>query len=173
MSHTPYENTDAAPADAVDRPAEDDTLARPRWRRDTAVFLSGQTVSLFGSMLVQYAVIWHLTIETKSGSVLALSTLFGFLPQAVVSIFGGVWADRVNRKVLVIAADATIAVTTLALALLMLGGADDLWLIYAALAVRSTGAGVQTPAVAALLPQIVPTSRLLRVNGINHRSSPR
>ncbi|MGO1277384.1 MAG: MFS transporter, partial [Cellulosimicrobium funkei] len=94
------------------------------------MFLSGQTVSLFGSMLVQYAVMWHLTIETKSGSVLALSTLFGFLPQAVVSIFGGVWADRVNRKVLVIAADATIAVTTLALALLMLGGADDLWLIY-------------------------------------------
>ncbi len=79
VSHTPYENTDAATADAVDRPAEDDTLARPRWRRDTAVFLSGQTVSLFGSMLVQYAVMWHLTIETKSGSVLALSTLFGFL----------------------------------------------------------------------------------------------
>ena len=76
-------------------------------------------------MLVQYAVMWHLTIETKSGAVLALSTLFGFLPQAVVSIFGGVWADRVNRKALVIAADGTIAVTTLALALLMLGGADD------------------------------------------------
>lgn len=171
MSHTPYENTDAPTADLSDGAETDapvdDTLARPRWRRDTAIFLSGQTVSLFGSMLVQYAVMWHLTIETKSGAVLALSTLFGFLPQAVVSIFGGVWADRVNRKALVIAADGTIAVTTLALALLMLGGADDLWLIYGALAIRSTGAGIQTPAVAALLPQIVPTSKLLRVNGIN------
>ncbi|WP_435735416.1 MFS transporter [Cellulosimicrobium sp. PMB13] len=178
MSHTPYENdaptdgvpTDRDPADGdlagVDG-TPDDVAALPRWRRDAAVFLSGQTVSLFGSMLVQYAVMWHLTIETKSGSVLALSTLFGFLPQAVVSVFGGVWADRVNRKVLIVAADATIAVTTLALALLMLGGADDLWLIYAALAIRSTGAGIQTPAVAALLPQIVPASKLLRVNGIN------
>jgi len=179
VDHPPYdddldpvpERDDAAPAagpttGVTDAPV-DDALARPRWRRDATVFLGGQTVSLFGSMLVQYAVMWHLTIETKSGSVLALSTLFGFLPQAVVSIFGGVWADRVNRKVLVIAADATIAVTTLALALLMLAGADDLWLIYAALAVRSTGAGIQTPAVAALLPQIVPTSKLLRVNGIN------
>lgn len=173
VSHTPYEKDDAR--DAVARPDDaapagtvvDDAAALPRWRRDVAVFLTGQTVSLFGSMLVQYAVLWHLTIETKSGGVLALSTLFGFLPQAVVSIFGGVWADRVNRKVLVVVADATIALTTLALALLMLAGADDLWLIYAALAIRSAGAGIQTPAVAALLPQIVPTSRLLRVNGIN------
>ncbi|WP_353050484.1 MFS transporter [Cellulosimicrobium sp. Marseille-Q4280] len=174
MSHTPYENdaptdevqTDGPSSHAADG-APDDVAALPRWRRDATIFLSGQTVSLFGSMLVQYAVLWHLTIETKSGSVLALSTVFGFLPQAVVSIFGGVWADRVNRKVLIVAADATIALTTLALALLMLGGADDLWLIYAALAIRSTGAGIQTPAVAALLPQIVPTSKLLRVNGIN------
>lgn len=140
---------------------------RPGWVRDTVVFLSGQTVSLFGSMLVQYAVLWHLTLETRSGAVLALSSVFGFLPQAVVSIFGGVWADRHNRKLLVIGADATIAVTTLALALLMLSGHDDLWLIYAALAIRSAGAGVQTPAVASMVPQIVPMRHLMRVNGIN------
>lgn len=140
---------------------------KPRWRRDATIFLGGQTVSLFGSMLVQYAIMWHLTLETKSGSVLALATVFGFLPQAVVSIFGGVWADRLNRKFLIIAADASIAVTTLALALLMLSGTDDLWLIYAALAIRSVGAGIQMPAVTSLLPQLVPTSKLMRVNGIN------
>ncbi|MEK8228424.1 MFS transporter [Oerskovia sp. M15] len=138
-----------------------------RWRRDATVFLGGQTVSLFGSMLVQYAIMWHLTLETKSGGVLALAAVFGFLPQAVVSIFGGVWADRLNRKILIIAADASIAVTTLALALLMLAGSDDLWLIYAALTIRSIGAGIQMPAVSSLLPQLVPTSKLMRVNGIN------
>jgi MFS transporter, DHA3 family, macrolide efflux protein len=140
---------------------------RPTWRRDTALFLSGQTVSLFGSMLVQYAVMWHLTLETRSGSVMALAALFGFLPQAVVSIFGGVWADRHDRKLLVMTADAVIAASTLALALLMLGGVTELWLIYATLAIRSAGAGVQTPAVTSLLPQIVPTTKLMRVNGIN------
>jgi MFS transporter, DHA3 family, macrolide efflux protein len=161
--------TDAAPTEST-TPADatpDDTADKPRWRRDATIFLGGQTVSLFGSMLVQYAIMWHLTLETKSGSVLALATVFGFGPQAVVSIFGGVWADRLNRKVLIIAADATIAVTTLALALLMLGGSDDLWLIYAALAIRSIGAGIQMPAVTSLLPQLVPTSKLMRVNGIN------
>lgn len=142
------------------------TTDRPRWRRDTALFLSGQMVSLFGSMLVQYAVMWYLTLTTKDGTVLALSTVFGFLPQAIVSIFGGVWADRHNRKLLIIGADAAIAAATLALALLMFAGNRELWLIYAALAVRSVGAGIQTPAVGALLPQIVPTDRLLAINGL-------
>jgi DHA3 family macrolide efflux protein-like MFS transporter len=139
---------------------------RPGWRRDTALFLSGQTVSLFGSMLVQYAVMWYLTLTTKDGAVLALSTIFGFLPQAIVSIFGGVWADRHNRKLLIIGADAAIALATLTLAVLMALGNRELWLIYAVLAVRSVGAGIQTPAVSALLPQIVPTERLLSVNGL-------
>ena len=139
---------------------------RPRWKRDTAVFLSGQTVSMFGSMLVQYAIMWYLTILTESGVVLMLSALFGMLPQAVVSIFGGVWADRLNRKRLIIIADASIAVTTLALALFMLSGYSELWLIFLTLAIRSTGAGIQQPAVAALIPQLVPTPHLLRVNGI-------
>ncbi|GAA3208210.1 MFS transporter [Oerskovia jenensis] len=161
-------DADAASADPATPPAATDTEAdKPRWRRDATIFLGGQTVSLFGSMLVQYAIMWHLTLETKSGGVLALATVFGFLPQAIVSIFGGVWADRLNRKVLIIAADASIAVTTLALALLMLSGTDDLWLIYAALAIRSIGAGIQMPAVSSLLPQLVPVSKLMRVNGIN------
>lgn len=141
--------------------------ARPHWKRDVVVFLSGQTISLFGSMLVQYAVMWHITLETKSGVALALAAVFGFLPQAIVSIFGGVWADRVNRKALIIGADATIAASTLALAILMLNGMTDLWLIFVALAIRSTGAGIQMPAVSALIPQITPTEHLMRVNGIN------
>ncbi|HEY5248989.1 MAG TPA: MFS transporter [Dermatophilaceae bacterium] len=129
--------------------------------------MTSQTISMFGSSLVQCAIMWHLTLQTKSGSVMALAVAFGFLPQAVVSVFGGVWADRLNRKMLIIGADATIAATTLALALFMLAGAQDLTLIYLALTIRSVGAGVQMPAVSALLPQIVPTDKLMRVNSIN------
>jgi MFS transporter, DHA3 family, macrolide efflux protein len=137
------------------------------WVRHTVLFLTGQTVSLFGSALVQYAIVWYLTLETQSGLVLMLATAFGFLPQAVMSIFGGVWADRHNRKLLLIGADAMIAVSTLALAVMLWQGLSGLWLVYVTLAIRSLGAGVQTPAVGALLPQIVPTDRLMRVNGIN------
>lgn len=139
---------------------------RRAWKRDVVVFLSGQTASMFGSMLVQYAIMWYLALETKSGAVLALSIVFGMIPQAIVSIFGGVWADRLNRKALIVAADASIAVTTLALALLMLAGYAELWLFYLTLAIRSAGAGIQQPAVMALIPQVVPTEHLIRVNGI-------
>ena len=41
------------------------TRTPPGWRRDAVVFLTGQTVSLFGSMIVQYAIMWHLTLVTR------------------------------------------------------------------------------------------------------------
>lgn len=138
----------------------------PGWRRNVALFLTGQSVSLIGSAVVQFAIFWHLTLETKSGWVIALATFFGFLPQAIVSVFGGVWADRLNRKFLIISADLSIAVTTLALAIAFMMGYRNLWLFYAALAIRSVGAGIQTPAVSALIPQITPADQLLRVNGL-------
>ncbi|MFB9645769.1 MFS transporter [Microbacterium terregens] len=139
----------------------------PHWLRKVVLFLSGQTISLLGSMLVQFAVFWYLTITYQSGVIMMLAALFGFLPQAIVSIFGGVWADRHNRKYLIIVADAAIAATTLALALIMTTGYDAVWLIFLTMAIRSAGAGIQMPAVSALIPQITPTRHLMRVNGIN------
>ena len=137
------------------------------WKRRVTVFLVGQTITTFGSFLVQYAIMWHLTLTTKSGLVLALAAVFGFLPQAIVSIFAGVWADRVNRKIMIIVSDSVIALATLILAVFMMSGVEDLWLIFLIMAVRSIGAGVQMPAISALVPQIVPTDKLLTVNGIN------
>src|SRR5512134_2369803 len=92
------------------------------WKKKTAIFLSSQTLSLFGSMLVQYAIIWYVTLATQSGTVLTISTIAGFLPQIVISLFAGVWADRYPRKRLIIAADVLTATSTLALALFFLSG---------------------------------------------------
>ena len=147
--------------------AATENAATQQWKKRVTVFLTGQTITTFGSFLVQYAIMWHLTLSTKSGVVLALAAVFGFLPQAIVSIFAGVWADRVNRKMMIIASDSAIALATFGLALFMLTGVDDLWLIFLVMAVRSVGAGVQGPAISALLPQIVPTEKLMRINGIN------
>lgn len=160
---SPESAADAGAAPDADAAVDDP----PHWLRKVVLFLSGQTVSLLGSMLVQYAVFWYLTITYQSGVIMALAAVFGFLPQAIVSIFGGVWADRHNRKLLIMAADASIALATLALAVILLSGYDAVWIIFAALAVRSAGTGIQMPAVSALIPQITPTRHLLRVNGIN------
>ncbi len=159
-------NEDHAAAANNNAPAADGP-SMAGWRRNVAIFIVSQTVTVFGSMLVQYAIVWHLTLVTQSGTVLAISSLAGFGPQAIISIFGGVLADRHNRKLLIMAADAAIAVSTLILVVLMLNGVDDLWPIYVTLVIRSAGAGVQMPAVSALIPQITPSAHLMRVNGIN------
>ena len=155
----------------MDQQAQVPTIAEsesmPGWKKRVTVFLVSQTVTTFGSMLVQYAIMWHLTLTTKSGTILALAALFGFLPQAIVSIFAGVWADRVNRKIMIIISDSVITLATLALALFMFSGIDDLWLVFLVMAVRSAGAGVQMPAISALVPQIVPKDKLMQVNGLN------
>ena len=151
--------------DSISEPQASELM--PGWKRRVTVFLVGQTITTFGSFLVQYAIMWHLTLTTKSGLVLALAAVFGFLPQAIVSIFAGVWADRVNRKMMIIVSDSVIALATLILAVFMMSGVEDLWLIFLIMAVRSIGAGVQMPAISALVPQIVPTDKLLTVNGIN------
>jgi DHA3 family macrolide efflux protein-like MFS transporter len=147
-------------------PTSPELPAPPHWRRNVTFFLAGQTVTLFGSMLVQYAVFWYLAIAFQSGVTMTLAAVFGFLPQAVVSVFAGVWADRTNRKWLIIGADVAIAVSTAALALVLLAGYAEPWVIFVTLAIRSVGAGVQTPAVSALIPQITPADQLMRVNGI-------
>lgn len=142
------------------------------WQKKTTLFLSSQGLSLFGSMLVQYAIIWHITLTTQSGFVLTISTICAFLPQIVISIFAGVWADRYPRKFLIIFADLLTAVSTLILAVVFLLGYGELWLLFLVSAIRSVGAGIQSPAVNALLPQIVPSDRLIKVNGINGTLQP-
>ena len=137
------------------------------WKRHVTLFLASQAVSLFGSALVQLAITWHITLTTQSGSMMTLAIICGFLPMLFVSPFAGVWADRYDRKLLIALADSAIALSTFILALLFLSGYDSIWLLFAALAVRSLGSGVQMPAVNAFLPQFVPQESLTRINAIN------
>ena len=137
------------------------------WKRTLVFFLSSQTLSLVGTSLVQYAILWHITLTAKSGVVQTIAILAGFLPNFLLSPFAGVWADRYDRRHLMMLADGGIALVTFGLAFAFQAGHRDLWLFFAAMAFRALGTAVQTPAVAAFLPQFVPADQLTRVNGIN------
>jgi len=138
-----------------------------RWKRTFIFFLSSQTLSLFGSSLVQYAIFWHITLTARSGVVQTFAIRAGFDPQLLLSPFAGVWADRHDRRRLIALADGSIALATLGLAFALQSGLRDLWLFLLVLALRSLGTAVQTPAVGALIPQFVPQDQLTRVNGIH------
>lgn len=136
------------------------------WKKKTVIFLASQSISLFGSLIVAYAIIWYITLTTTSGTMMTISIVVNFLPQIVISLFAGVWADRYNRKYIIMAADALVAIATLLLAVFFLLGYKQLWLIFLVSAVRSIGSGIQSPSVNAILPQFVPPEKLMRINGI-------
>ena len=137
------------------------------WKKNTVLFLASQTMSLFGTMLVQYAIMWHIVLETQSGIMMTIYILVGVLPTFFTSLFGGVWADRYNKKHLINISDGSIAVASLAIAISLSVGIDSIILLMIAAAIRALGQGVQQPAVNSLIPLIVPEDKLLKINGIN------
>ena len=140
------------------------------WRRRVLLFLTSQCITLFGSTLVQMALVWYAAMETASGGWVAAFSVCAYLPQFLISFLGGVWADRSPRKALIMGADLLIALATLAMVLAIPHISPGTPLLFGLLGmsvIRSLGAGVQTPAVNAVIPQLVPEEHLMRCNGLN------
>lgn len=138
----------------------------PAWKVNTAAFLFSQIFSIFGSSIVQYTIIWHITLDTQSGLYAAVSILCNLLPMFVLMPFVGVWADRYNRKWIINLADGFTALVALAVALLYSIGAGGNYILLGALILRSFGSAVQSPCVNAMFPDFVPADQLTRVNGV-------
>lgn len=96
---------------------------------------------------------------------LSMATLVGFLPQAILGTFIGVFVDRHDRKRMMILADLSIALLGLVLAASSLFGEIPTWLIMTVLCLRSVGAAFHSPALQAITPSIVPKEELMRYAG--------
>ena len=128
---------------------------------------TGQALSLLGSQLVQFAIIWYLTTSTNSATTLAIASMMGLLPQVLLSPFIGTWVDRGNRRLILIAADATVASATFALALLFAFDLVNVWHIYLALFIRAVAGGFHQSAFGASGVLLIPKEHLARVQGFN------
>ncbi len=140
------------------------------WKSKTMLFLASQCITLFGSMIVQMSIIWYVTLKTSSGGWVAAFTICSYLPQFLISFFAGVWADRYSHKKLIVLSDGVITVATLIMFFVVPMISSDSILLSALLVIsiiRSMGAGVQTPAVNAVIPHLVPEEYLMKYNGIN------
>ncbi len=131
------------------------------------VLWSGQAVSLLGSQLVQFALIWWLTQETGSATMLALASLAGLLPRVILGPFTGVLVDRWNRRLTMLVADSAIALATMVLAYLFWVDAIQTWHLFVILFVRSIGGGFHNPAMQASTSLMAPESQLTRIQGLN------
>ena len=128
---------------------------------------SGQAVSLFGSSLVQFALVWYLTKETGSATVLATATLAALLPQIVLGPFVGALVDRWDRRIIMIVADSSIAAATLLLAWLFATDQIQVWHVFVIMGIRSLGGAFHSPAMTASTSLMVPDKHLARVAGAN------
>jgi DHA3 family macrolide efflux protein-like MFS transporter len=142
--------------------------SKQNWKRTFAFIWTGQLFSTLSSSVVSFAVIFWLSVETKSAEVLALATISSLLPQLVFGLFTGVLIDRWNRKLTMIIADLYIAAITLVMAILFYQGDVEVGLIYLLLALRSMGSAFHMPAMEASVPLLAPESELMRVAGINN-----
>ena len=127
----------------------------------------GQALSLLGSQLVQFAIIWYLTQTTNSATTLAIASMMGLLPQVLLSPFIGTWVDRGSRRLLLIAADSIVALATLVLVVLFASSLVQVWHIYVALFIRAVAGGFHQSAFGASAVLLVPKEHLARVQGFN------
>lgn len=137
------------------------------WRAPFFTIWAGQALSLTGSQLVQFALIWYLTVETGSATVLAIASIVGILPQVILGPFVGTLVDRWNRRRIMLLADSLIALFTIALAILFVLEATSIWQIYLLMFVRSLMSSFHSNAMNASTSLMVPVEHLTRVQGIN------
>ena len=137
------------------------------WRMPFFTIWGGQAFSLLGSQLAQFALVWWLTEETGSATVLALATLVALLPQIFLGPVMGALVDRWNRRVVMIVADACIALVGLVLAYLFWSEALEIWHVYLVMFARALGGAVHWPAMQASTTLLVPKKELSRVGGMN------
>ncbi|MEG2260334.1 MAG: MFS transporter [Raoultibacter sp.] len=139
----------------------------PSWKSIIAFIWAGQAASILTSYAAGYAAIWYLTETTGSALILAIASIMAFLPQGILSPFGGVIADKFNRKHVMILADMSVGLVSLALGIIILMGQASVTLIMVMIAARSVGQAFHTPAMTATMPLLVPEKHLVRINSLD------
>lgn len=131
----------------------------------------GQLVSLLGSSIVQFAIVWWITITTESEFMLAISFFLGFAPTVFLIPIAGVFVDRWSRKKIIATVDFFQALVTVFLIYLFMIGLESwvlmIWVL-AIITLRAIFQAFHNPAVDAIIPLLVPKEKLSRMNGLNY-----
>ena len=131
-------------------------------------FFSGQQISLLGSSIVSFAIIWWLTITTQSEMMLGIASLVSLGPFVFAAPISGVIADRFDRKKLLIIIDAFQAVFTITLSILFLTNHNSIAAVLVMLGLRGTAQAFHAPISMSIAPTMVPQKHLSRINGLSY-----
>ena len=133
--------------------------------RNFTLLILGQVSSLTGNYTLKFALSMYVLEQTGSASIFAGMLSAALLPTVLLSPFGGILADRANRKHIMVALDALSGLSVLAAGLLLLLG-RELWVIGALLVLLSVLAAFESPTVQACVPQMVSPQNLVQGNAV-------
>lgn len=137
------------------------------WKTTFFTIWGGQAFSILGSQVVQFALIWHLTVKTGSATVLATASLVGMLPGVILGPFIGTLVDRWNRRWVMLLSDSIIALATIFLAVLFTLDVVAIWHIYMVMFIRSLAGCFHGNAMSASTSLMIPVEDLTRIQGLN------
>jgi MFS transporter, DHA3 family, macrolide efflux protein len=138
-----------------------------RWALNFFTIWFGQSFSILGSQIVQFALIWWLTVKTGSATVLTLSSVVGIVPQVLLAPLAGVLVDRWNRRITMMVADGIGALAAGLLAGLFALGWVQVWHVFVILFIRSCAGAFHWPAMQASTSLMVPKQHFSRIQGLN------
>ena len=138
-------------------------LRTPDFRR---LWLSG-VVTVIGANLTIFAVPVQLYALTQNSAYVGLSGLFALVPLVVFGLWGGAWADAMDRRVLLIIASAGLAVASVLLWLQAALALNDVWVVLCLLAVQQAFFAINSPTRAAAIPRLLPADQVAAANSLN------
>lgn len=136
------------------------------WLKTYIPLFLGESVSLLGSIIVQFAIVWWLTETTGSSTVLASGSIFIMLPGSLFGPFLATLVDRMDRRMLLVVTDAIISLGTIFLVFMFWLDIIEIWHIYLVFGISSIFGNMQWAAVTAVTSSIVPDDQLQRVEGM-------
>ncbi len=138
----------------------------PLRERNFRFYFAARTVNLLGSMMASIALafaVLEITEDPKAlGQVLAAHTI----PMVALLLWGGVIADRFPRELVLQFSNLTSAISQGAIAVLVITGTAELWMLVVLSAVHGTVSALSFPAMASIMPQLVPRDQLQRANAL-------
>jgi MFS family permease len=135
--------------------------------RNYRLFASGQIITNVGIWMQRVAQDWLVLELTNSGTALGIVTALQFGPMAIFGLWGGMLADRYDKRKLLIAARAFMGLQALALGLLILTGLVAVWQVYVLAALLGLGAAIETPARQSFVVEMVGPKDLPNALGLN------
>ncbi len=135
------------------------------FKRDFTMVLIGQIISLFGNAILRFALPLYLLRETNSSSLYGVVTACSFIPMVVLSLFGGVIADRKNKRNIMVVLDFSTAAVILIFSI-ALGKISLVPLMIAMLMILYGISGIYQPAIQASIPLITEKEMLMQGNAV-------